>query len=114
MSSTIKIIRGDDVVLPVTFTDEDGDAIDITGATVFFTVKPDYSADDTDALIAKEITSHTGPSLGQTTITLDDTDTALDGGVYIWDLQIKYSNGKFSSTIAGKLELIRDVTIRQS
>jgi hypothetical protein len=106
------IIRGDDVTIPVTFSDDAGQAINITGATVFFTVKSDLSDTDDDAVIAKTITTHSNASQGQTTITLTANDTLIDAGKYYWDLQIKDSAGKITSTLADTLEVKLDVTRR--
>ena len=111
--SKIEVIRGDDVTLNATFQDENGQAINLTGCTVFFTVKDNYtSTDDTAALISKTVTSHTFPLLGQTTIDLSNTDTALAEGDYFYDFQLKDTTNKISSTIRGILSIILDVTRR--
>lgn len=62
----MRIKRGDDVDLNITVKDpKTGVAIDITGATIWFTVKRigDTAAGDTSALISKKVTSHTQPTL---------------------------------------------------
>ena len=66
--SKIEVIRGDDITINATFKDDNGDAINITGYTVFFTVKDNYtSTTDSAALISKTVTSHTSPTTGATT-----------------------------------------------
>lgn len=110
----IKIIRGDDTTITVTFKDSDGVAIDITGATVFFTVKSDIKDVDGSALISKDITSHSDPVNGITEVVLTNADTTIDTGTHLWDLQIKYTNGKIQSVNAGKIQVSKDVTQRTS
>ena len=81
MSETITLIRGDDYAIPMTFTNADGSAYDLTDCTVRFTVKSTQELvanDDTDAVIAKVITSHSDPEAGETVLTLSHTDTAIE------------------------------------
>lgn len=113
--SKIEIIRGDDVTINATFTDENGDAMNITGYTVFFTVKDNFtSTDDTGALISKTVTTHTFPLLGQTSISLSNTDTNLAEADYYYDFQLKDTSNKIASTQRGILAVTWDVTRRTS
>ena len=114
-SGTIRIIRGDDELLQVTFTDENGSPIDLTGSTVFFTVKKksDLSQDNDDlAVISITVTSHSDPTNGITEIPMTKTETNLDKGDYYWDLQIKDTADDISSVVKGIFEIIEDVTKR--
>jgi hypothetical protein len=52
--------------------------------------------------------------LGQTTIDLSNTDTALAEGDYFYDFQLKDTTNKISSTQRGILSIILDVTRRTS
>lgn len=113
--SKIEVIRGDDVTLNATFQDENGQAINLTGCTVFFTVKDNYtSTDDTAALISKTVTAHTFPLLGQTSIDLTNTDTNLPEADYYYDFQLKDVSNKITSTQRGLLAITWDVTRRTS
>lgn len=113
MNNTITVIRGDDVALNVAFKDNNAVAIDITGYTVFFTVKDNLTpADDAGALISKTITSHSLPLEGRTTINLTNTDTDLPEGIYNYDFQTKDIAGKISSTERGVFVVNLDVTKR--
>lgn len=113
--SKIEVIRGDDVTLNATFQDENGQAINLTGCTVFFTVKDNYtSTDDSAALISKTVTSHTFPLLGQTSISLTSTDTNLAEADYYYDFQLKDASNKITSTQRGLLAVTWDVTRRTS
>jgi hypothetical protein len=108
----INIIKGDDKAITTTFKDADGVVIDITGYTVFFTAKSDLKLADADAEISKEITVHTNPTQGETQIVLDQDDTNIAVGKYFWDLQIKDTSDKISSTNMGELFIVQDVTTR--
>lgn len=113
--SKITVIRGDDITLNATFKDENGTAINITGYTIFFTVKDNYtSTDDTSALISKTVTSHSDPTNGKTLITLSKTDTNLSEGNYYYDFQTKDGSGNISSTERGTFVINLDVTRRTS
>lgn len=112
--NTIEIVRRDDAVIALTFTDENGDAINLSGSTVFFTVKESLEDTDDEAIIEKEVSVHSDPTAGETEITLDTTDTNVEPGTYFYDLQLKNSGNKIVSTIYDKLRIIQDVTIRTS
>ena len=94
--------RAKDCTATVTFTDEDGVAVNITGYTVYFTVKRNINDTDAEALISKTITSHTTPISGITTLTLSQTDTDLVPRNYVYDLQLKDTSNKESASDAGK------------
>lgn len=87
---------------------------DITGYTVFFTVKnqDDTSDDDTSALIKKSTSDHSDPVNGKTSIALSNSDTRLGGGTYKYDFQFKSASGKFFSSRKALIEFVEDVTKR--
>lgn len=70
----------------------------LSGATVYFTVKAgsySASATDTDALIKKDITSHTNAAQGQTSIDLTNADTNIrPSSSYHYDVKVKETSGK--------------------
>lgn len=108
-----QIIRGDDVSLDITFTDQNGDPVDLTDTTVFFTVKRKLSETDEEAIITKEITSHTNPTNGETNVSLSKEDTDQKLGDYFWDLQLIDEDGKITSSKFGQLQIVPDVTLRE-
>jgi len=111
--SKIEVIRGDDITINATFKDDNGDAINITGYTVFFTVKDNYtSTTDSAALISKTVTSHTFPLLGQTSIDITNTETNLAEADYYYDFQLKDTSSKIASTQRGIFAVSWDVTRR--
>ena len=109
------IYRGDDHDFNFDFKDGDGVAIDITGWTIFFTIKSavDDLTADTSAVLTKEQTSHTNPTGGLTTLSLADTDTNdLDDEEYWYDFQYKNSSGKIKTIMHGIMTVVREVTRR--
>ncbi len=111
----IEIIRGDTSSIDFVLTDG-GTPVDITGATVFFTAKPALTNDvsDNTAVISVEVTSHTDPTNGKTTIPLSSTDTDVTPGEYYYDVQVKRGDLTIVSIRARKLEVFADVTRRIS
>ena len=61
----MEVIRRDDCDFELTFKDVDGNVINLTGSTVFFTVKRHVDDDDDDAVISKTITSFEDPTSGE-------------------------------------------------
>lgn len=87
MATDLTIYEGEDKVWTVTITDSAGDPIDITGWTFLFVVKRKIGDADSDAIIDKEITSHSDPTNGVTEITLVEADTEDLNGVFLYDYQ---------------------------
>jgi len=110
----LELKRGDDRTIQLTYKDSDGNAIDITGYTVFFTVKSAIDNDTTDAnaIISKTITSHSDPTNGITNIALTASDTNVTPGIYTADIQIKTGGGSISSSDRFSVSITGDVTRR--
>ncbi len=91
-------------------------AFDITGYTVFFTVKPqdDTATDDSTALIQKTVTSHIDAVNGETSIVLGSADTRIAPSTYSYDIQFKDATGDISSSGKQDIEFTEDVTKRTS
>jgi hypothetical protein len=112
---TLEIKRGDTETLSLVFTDEDGDAFNITGGIVFLTIKNlfDNADNDDSALIEKEQDTHTSPTTGDTEIILTPAETrSLNVGEYKADIQFKDSGGGIKSTEQIKVIVTDDVTKR--
>ena len=108
--SKITFYRGDTTTINVSLTDTD-----LTGGAVFFTAKSeiDDNATDSTAVVTKKVTSHTDPTAGETTITLNASDTnTIDPGTYDYDIQIVFASGVVSTVQVGKLEVKGDITRR--
>ena len=90
MATTMNIRRGNPYNATITFTDEDGAAYNLTGKTVFFTVKKstDSITNDSLAVIEKDITTHTSASGGITLLELTAAQTNIVLGDYKWDMRV--------------------------
>jgi hypothetical protein len=109
---SMEVIRRDDAEFEITFTDKDGTAINLTGGTVFFTVKKKLTDTDADAVISKEVSSFNAPTTGIMTLSLTDTETNITPRAYYYDVQFKDSSGTISSSERGRFYVTQDVTIR--
>lgn len=110
----LTIKRGTTYPITIEVTDDAGDPVDLTGATVRFTAKSaeyDTDADDSDAAISKDVTTHydengvEAPEEGKSTITLTDTDTYINPGNYYYDITIEYSTGVINTPVEGRLKI---------
>jgi len=105
------VFRGDTFKKTLKFTDENGNPIDITGWTVYFTVKkPAYVPDDSDdseALKQIIINVASGTS-GVCTISWENVD--ISPFEYAYDIQIKKATGEVLTMLYGKFIVEADVT----
>lgn len=115
--SAIEVFRNDRKAINLNFTDGDGQPIDITGWTVYFTVRIrttlrglTETSTDADAVIAKTQTSHISPSEGQTQIILSKDDTNIDDRNYQYDVQTKSGTGVITTIISDEFIVKPDVT----
>ena len=117
--TVLSMIRGDDFTKTITFK-QDGVAIDITGSTVFFTIrKTDKGGDgiftdvDSDVLYKQTVTIHTAPVSGTTAISIPDTDSTLfEPEDYYYDIQYKSAIGSISTPMRDVFRVTRDTTRR--
>lgn len=110
----LKIKRGDSKIYTIRFVEDDTQAaIDITGWTIFFTVKENVEDTDANAKIAKTITAHPNPTGGESQIELTTSDTNLIGN-YLFDIQIKKDSGEIKTITEGIISFTKDVTLRTS
>ena len=109
--ATIEIIRGDDTTIDIELLDELGEAIDLTGAIIYFTVKKKLTDDDDDAVLSKEVTDHIDPLEGKTTVSFTYEETEIAIGRYYWDVQIEV-DGVITSTNYGIIRVLPDITRR--
>lgn len=109
MGSRLTTYRENSMNINLTFQD-----IDLTGATVYFTVKSaaDTDATDTSALIKKDITSHTDAINGATEIVLTPTDTDITVGKYKYDIKLKKADGQQTTTQVGEFIVKEAITNR--
>jgi len=95
---------------------EDGAATNITGWTIFFTIKKNRNDSDDVALIKKDIGNdeHTDAEHGETRIALLPEETIDLLGKYYYDIQIKKDDGVIITPIISTITFSEDVTQRTS
>ena len=112
----ITIDRATDIAITFQYYESDGTTKrTLTGATVYFTVKDnswDDDADDSEAIISKDITSHTDAATGLTTITLTDLQTNVEPKKYYYDVTVKESDGLIYKATEGRCTIESVVTNR--
>lgn len=91
---------------------EDGIGVSIEGWTVYFTVKAKMTDSDDNAIIKKDITSHSDANSGKTVIELLTSDTDKDIGDYWYDIKYKDDEGNADIILKGKFTIKRPVTTR--
>lgn len=110
----LEIIRRDDTELQFTFKDADENPVNLTGCTVFFTVKRRKDDTEAEALIAVEEAVFASPASGVAIIELSRTETDIPAGLYYFDVQLRDSSNKISSSSVGQFRVTEDITIRIS
>jgi hypothetical protein len=103
--------RGDSGRLDVTATQSDGTAYDLTGSTLFLTVKNSLTDTDSAAVIRKEVTTHDAPTSGESHFEILTADNAT-AGVRFYDVQLKDSDDKIFTLFGGVWRVVADVTAR--
>jgi|Laugrespbdmm15sd_2_1035082.scaffolds.fasta_scaffold00194_1 hypothetical protein len=90
------------------------DGVDLTGATVYFTVKTeaDESANDSTALIQKDVTVHLDDTAGLTRIELTPSDTDVAPGKYLYDIKLKKATGEQTTVDYGTFTVKPAITNR--
>jgi len=83
---------------------------DVTGYTVYLTVKENKSDTYANAKIAKTYTNTTDPETGIISIPLATTDTSsLDVGEYYYDIEYRISD-TVRTLFAGSFYILQDIT----
>lgn len=113
--TTVKINRGTTFTWSVNYA-KDGEPATLVGATVRFTVKTaEFSedADDSDAVITRDITD--GTAEGTAEFTLNPADTAtLAPADYFYDIKVEEAGGDVYKIDEGKIKLDGSPTNRLS
>ena len=109
-SSELKIYRGDTKTFSLTFQNSEGNAKDITGATIYFTAKKDVQDSDDDAVIQVTQTTHSDPTNGKSSIALSTDDTDIDPGRYNYDFQLVESDGSVTTLVVDRLVILADIS----
>lgn len=115
--TNLSMFRGDSKTWDLTFTDSNSSSINITGYTIYFTIKNKntyYNAsDDADALVSVNVTSHTDATSGLSAVALTPSNTStIAPGTYVYDMQLKDAAGNIMTFINGEILINADVTRR--
>lgn len=100
--------KGDTFKLEFTFTDDNGDAIDISS----YAWKMDVKETDTSSgdIIADDAFTYTGTSQGKLTIvTGSNVMSGVSGGLYVYDLQ-STNSGEVKTWVYGIFKVNEDVS----
>jgi hypothetical protein len=111
MSADLCWTRGDSGRLDVSVKQADGTAYDLTGATLFLTVKNALTDADTAAVIRKEVTAHDNATGGLSHFDLLTTDNATNGRRF-YDVQLKDASSGVYTLFGGLWNVTQDVTTR--
>lgn len=87
-------------------------AVDLTGWTVYFTLKLKMEDTDANAKIKKDITTHANGTKGKALIELTATDTDLPTKSYYYDIKYKDTAGNAGILIRGRITIVEPVTQR--
>jgi len=110
MSNTIAVKRNNDLTLAITVK-KDGTPENITGWVIYFSVKKVRNSSDASAIIYKEVTVHTDPTAGESSISIDAVDTKdKEVGTYYYDLLFVDDQDKRQSTVTDLFQLVQEVT----
>lgn len=107
-----KLIRGDDQPFSLKFK-EGGVVKNITGWTIFFTLKKNKDDSDDDAIIKKTV-SPTNPTEGEAEFSITDEETDDLQGIYYYDVQTKNASGDIKTVMIGTMSFEQDITRRKS
>jgi hypothetical protein len=114
----ITLYRKTDQTIDFQYYDTDNTtARTLAGATVYFTVKTnkyDSDSDDSEALIYKNVTSHTNAAAGESQIVLSDTETNVEPNRYFYDIKVKESDGNIYLATSGTCKIIATTTNRSN
>ena len=111
----LEFYRGDTKKLNLTFKKKDGSPWDITGATIWFTIKKDPNDDDDKALLQVSVSTHTDPTNGKTVLTLSKDDTNIEPGFsYPSDFQMVDDDGNVTTLATPEVNVLPDITRRST
>lgn len=87
------------------FKNDSGVYQDITGWTVYFTVKASRDDSDANAVINIKQTTHDYPTQGETIITISEADSNITVGNYWYSIDYKDDDGNSGVIATGKLKI---------
>jgi hypothetical protein len=112
----LEVIQSDTKTYKISVVD-DNTPVDITGYTLFFTVKTSLNDTDTSAIISKTVICpiNSDSTAGNGYILLSSTDTNKNPGNYSYDIKIQAPGVVFRKTVvSGKYKINMTSTRRTS
>jgi len=107
----ISTYKGDTLGIDLQVNNEDGTGFDLDGSTVYFTAKKEINDTDADAVISYETTTEfSSTTTGLVAITIPATTMDDLDGCYVYDIQVKFSDGTVFTPLTGVLVVKDDVT----
>lgn len=106
----IEIVQGDDRSITFTFKTAAGAAYNLTGCTVFVTVK--RNVEDADTTLINTTMSLGTPALGIATWALVPADTKYMLGLYKMDIQLKTAAGLIYTVVRDDFMVLDERTKR--
>ena len=104
--------RGDDLGIKVSFEDMNDAPINITGWTIFLTIKKTRDDKDAVAVVKMDESDIPNPTLGELLIVIPSSVTVNLKGSYWYDIQIKKADNTIQTITHGSISFERDVTRR--
>ena len=111
-SKDFSAFKNDTWTISLSIKDNASNPVDITGYAFFFTMKTNETDADANAILKKDVTSHITPASGLTAIVCTPTDTAISGGRYFYDIQMKDTGSAISTLVKGVVVVEQDITTR--
>lgn len=112
MTQTVNITRrrGDTYPEPFALVDQDGAAINLTGASLVLTVDPSPAPADASRNVASITGTVTSAVGGLVQFAPSSGEADLSPAVYHYDVQLTDSGGAVRTVCAGKWEIVQDVS----
>lgn len=107
--------RGDTQTYNITMKDSAGLPLNISGGTIWFTMKLNASDTDVQAVIQKSVTEHIDAvnGLSRVVLSASDTDVLLPNTKYFYDFQYVDSFGNVKTILQGKVKILQDITLNR-
>lgn len=116
MAKNFKIIRGNTRTVNLTVRDASFLPAVTESDTIYFTAKPQYDNDETDAsaVIQKTISAREAlnPQTGVVTFKLSASDLNVAPGKYVYDIVLKQADSDRITLLEGKLTITPAATLR--
>lgn len=105
MSSDFSMYAGDDKTIEVSVTDKNGDAVDITSATIEWRAAKSHNKTAAVTKTTSSGISITNGAGGVFQITLTDSDTEDLVGSYYHEAQVTFSSGLIATVLTGLMNV---------